>query len=369
MILGLGTGSTVDYALRKIGKMVNEGIKIKGIPTSFRTKKIANEKKCNLFIVAGDLFDRKTVSKADILKAAQILGHFNGNLVAVLPGNHDYISRGHTDNWSTFKDNSSDRMLLLEKESVYELEHYDLNVNLYPAPCDSKHSDTNRIDWILKTSINRDNKFHIGIAHGTLEGLAADVEGIYYPMTRTELSRCHLDLWMLGHIHTPFPIKAGDKNSIFYPGTPEPDGFDCRHEGKAWFIEIDEDKQIHADLQLVGKYQFTKCSEKINSLKDLEKFLENYTTKDYSNHLIKLSLKGRLSKENYEQIPDIIKNVENKALYLNVVNDINEEITLNIINSEFTQESFPHQLLTQLEKERDLEALQIAYDIIRRVKQ
>jgi len=48
MILGLGTGSTVDYALRKIGKMVNEGIKIKGIPTSFRTKKIAIEEKIPL---------------------------------------------------------------------------------------------------------------------------------------------------------------------------------------------------------------------------------------------------------------------------------------------------------------------------------
>jgi len=48
MILGLGTGSTVDYALRKIGKMVNKGIKIKGIPTSFRTKKIANEEKIPL---------------------------------------------------------------------------------------------------------------------------------------------------------------------------------------------------------------------------------------------------------------------------------------------------------------------------------
>ena len=48
MIIGLGTGSTVDYALRKIGKMVNEGIKIKGIPTSFRTKKIAIEEKIPL---------------------------------------------------------------------------------------------------------------------------------------------------------------------------------------------------------------------------------------------------------------------------------------------------------------------------------
>lgn len=44
MILGLGTGSTVKYALNKIGEMVNNGLKIKGIPTSIQTKKIAINK-------------------------------------------------------------------------------------------------------------------------------------------------------------------------------------------------------------------------------------------------------------------------------------------------------------------------------------
>ncbi len=41
MIVGLGTGSTVKYALKKIGTRVSEGLKIKGIPTSNETKKIA----------------------------------------------------------------------------------------------------------------------------------------------------------------------------------------------------------------------------------------------------------------------------------------------------------------------------------------
>ena len=43
MILGLGTGSTVEYALKKIGNMVKDGLDIKGIPTSSRTKKTAIE--------------------------------------------------------------------------------------------------------------------------------------------------------------------------------------------------------------------------------------------------------------------------------------------------------------------------------------
>lgn len=43
MVLGLGTGSTVEYTLKKLGEMVKDGLKIKGIPTSMHTRKIAKE--------------------------------------------------------------------------------------------------------------------------------------------------------------------------------------------------------------------------------------------------------------------------------------------------------------------------------------
>lgn len=43
MVLGLGTGSTVKYVLQKIGELVQQGLNIKGIPTSMHTRKIANE--------------------------------------------------------------------------------------------------------------------------------------------------------------------------------------------------------------------------------------------------------------------------------------------------------------------------------------
>ena len=46
MILGLGTGSTAEYAIRKLGKLVKNGLEIKGIPTSMHTKRVAKE--CNI---------------------------------------------------------------------------------------------------------------------------------------------------------------------------------------------------------------------------------------------------------------------------------------------------------------------------------
>ena len=42
-VVGLGSGSTADYAIRLLGERVRSGLKIVGIPTSFRTRDIATE--------------------------------------------------------------------------------------------------------------------------------------------------------------------------------------------------------------------------------------------------------------------------------------------------------------------------------------
>ena len=43
MVVGLGTGSTVEWAIRKLGQKVQEGLNIIGIPTSERSEKLAKE--------------------------------------------------------------------------------------------------------------------------------------------------------------------------------------------------------------------------------------------------------------------------------------------------------------------------------------
>jgi ribose 5-phosphate isomerase A len=48
MIIGLGTGSTDEFAIKKIGELVEGGLKIKGIPTSLKTKRLATELKIPL---------------------------------------------------------------------------------------------------------------------------------------------------------------------------------------------------------------------------------------------------------------------------------------------------------------------------------
>src|SRR5690625_3907808 len=43
MIVGLGSGSTVNLMLQKLGQRVGEGLDIKGIPSSKKTERLATE--------------------------------------------------------------------------------------------------------------------------------------------------------------------------------------------------------------------------------------------------------------------------------------------------------------------------------------
>ncbi|KHF39420.1 ribose 5-phosphate isomerase [Halalkalibacter okhensis] len=43
MTIGLGSGSTVYWTIKKLGELVNKGMKIKGVPSSIRTEGWANQ--------------------------------------------------------------------------------------------------------------------------------------------------------------------------------------------------------------------------------------------------------------------------------------------------------------------------------------
>lgn len=328
----------------------------------------ANEEKCNLFVVAGDLFEKVSVAKKDVIRAAQILGGFQGNLLTVLPGNHDYITGEQGDLWSTFEEHAGDNVKVLKFKQIESLQHYDLNVNLYAAPCNSKHSSENCIGWIENEPRDGD-LLHIGVAHGSLEGFSPDFDRRYFPMTPSQLHACGLDLWLMGHTHIQYPKVPGPRDRIFYPATPEPDGFDCGHEGKAWILEMDEEKNIKAESIATGSFFFMDEELFLNQDSELEQLLSNLLPPDHSNILLNLKLKGRLSEEEYGKLGEI-REILSDLFYLKLeYGEVAQAITPDYIDKEYTKGSFPHTLLTALaEDEDDREALQIAYELMKELK-
>lgn len=65
MILGLGSGSTAEFAIRAIGKRVQSGLRIAGIPTSERTAALARELGIPLTTLAEQPHPDLTIDGAD----------------------------------------------------------------------------------------------------------------------------------------------------------------------------------------------------------------------------------------------------------------------------------------------------------------
>jgi len=332
---------------------------------------LANRENCTLFVMAGDLFDRTTLNVKDISRAARSLNKFEGELVIVLPGNHDYYTHD-SKLWNEFSKHAGDRILILKNPDIYDLNKYHLKIKIYAAPCSAKHSSENMIKWVNSHKSSEDDLIKIGLAHGSLEGVSPDFDKTYYPMTRKELESSGLDLWLLGHTHLPWPENPDKNSRILIPGTPEPDGFDCNHKGSAFIIDLESSSDMEVQKVSTGKYRFSINQVLLNDDNDITSMKRKYTDDEFSNVVLRLILKGRLRKEELDRIEKAIDLINDNVLLLQTVKDeLHESITSDLINSKFTENSFPHQLLSSLLEEKEeisFKSLQKAYDLIREVR-
>jgi len=69
MIVGLGTGSTAEVAVKKIGELVRNGLSIRGIPTSDSTKILAESEGIPLIDFSETMFIDLTIDGADEIDA------------------------------------------------------------------------------------------------------------------------------------------------------------------------------------------------------------------------------------------------------------------------------------------------------------
>ncbi len=333
---------------------------------------LANSRACALFVVAGDLFDTPRVAKGLVREAAAALSRFEG-VVAVLPGNHDYAQE-EDPLWPEFAAALGERHHLLRRETPCDLREHGLDLVLFPGVCGSRHSKTNAVGWVpaalaaldLPEGVRR-----IGVAHGSLEGLSPDFHGDYFPMTRAELEASGMDLWLLGHTHVRYPDRDRiDGEGILFPATPEPDGFDCRHGGHAWILDLGSRGSLPGESVATGRFRFRTLARSLAGEADLAALRAEFTAFDPDGDLVKLSLSGRLPGTLFEAREAWLGELERRVLHLETdASDLHREIGPADIDAAFTGGSFPHRLLHGLAGPGgDPDALQLAWDLIREAR-
>ena len=334
----------------------------------------ANKENCALFAITGDLFENTySVSKRDIKALLDTLSKFRGTVI-VLPGNHDYYDKD-VKVWQYFKDvmTSYDNVMLLSEYRPYEITANGEDVVLYPALCTSLHSapGQNNLGWIKDLEIVNDGAYHIGIAHGAIEGETIDNEGHYFLMNRSELEDIPVDAWLIGHTHVPFPRNLTDtftvSDKIFNAGTHVQTDVSCNTEGQCFVIEISENKTVRAKKVISGNLRFYRKNISVTA-GNMENIIIRELADISDDSVVDVVLTGAVSAEEYEDRASIIENVLSRFVE-GTYNDyaLSKLISKELIESEFPETSFSAGLLTSLLDEP--KEAQLAYELLKSLKE
>ena len=336
--------------------------------------KTANHENCALFAITGDLFENTySVSKRDIKALLDALSCFQGTVV-VLPGNHDYYDKD-VKVWQYFKDvmASYDNIMLLTDYRPYEIDVNGEDVILYPALCTSLHSapGQNNLGWTKETTIDNDSAYHIGIAHGAVEGETIDNEGQYFLMKRSELESIPMDAWLIGHTHVPFPRNLSENYTaserVFNAGTHVQTDVSCNTEGLCFIVDIADNKSIRAKKVVSGNLRFYRKHIEV-SAGEMENTIANELKDISDNSVVDIILKGAVTIEEYEARHKIIE--ASLARFIEgTYNDysLNKLISKALIESEFPETFFSAGLLNSLLEEP--KEAQLAYELLKSLKE
>ncbi len=334
----------------------------------------ANREQCALFAITGDLFENTySITKKEIQALLDILSTFRG-VVAVLPGNHDYFDK-EAKVWQYFKDVMAayDNILLLS-----EYRPYPVNVNgevavLYPALCTTLHSEPgeNHLGWIKETAIPQDGAYHIGMAHGAVEGETIDREGLYFLMKRSELESIPVDVWLIGHTHVPFPRCLTETmapcEKILNAGTHVQTDVSCKTEGQCFVVALEHGAAPQAKKVVSGTLRFHRKTVTVGA-GEMASTLCRELAELADNSVVDVVLNGAVSAEEYEARRRITEEALSRFLE-GSYNDsaLSKRISQELIVSEFPETSFSAGLLTALLEEP--KEAQLAYELLQSLKE
>jgi len=241
-------------------------IRLKRYETAQKIVEIAQQKKVDFVLIAGDLFEHHDVDEVVVKKTVDILNQFAPIPIFILPGNHDpYIPGGIWDRNSWQRVGT--HIHLLDKEEEINL---GTGVVLFPCPIKQKRSSLDSTVWMPMRETD-ENKIRIGIAHGSLDILP---DSINFPISKKCADEKGLDYLALGDWHSFF-----QNNRSVYSGTFEPTSFSETDSGNVVVVDIPApNASPKIEKCKCRSLTWTEFSLDIQDITDLEKLEKTLKT-------------------------------------------------------------------------------------------
>ncbi len=245
----------------------------------------AREKKADIFIISGDLFDGEYVTRDTRELLVREFAKCGDMKIFISPGNHDPLGVGSPYETAEFPSNV--HVFGGERECV-RLDN--LGVDVYGFGYTSKQYLSSPVKgWNM-----RDNsRINILVCHGDMCGAGDSATG---PITKKDIADSGFDYIALGHIHKPTGLQCENGVYYSYPGCIEGRGFDEIGYKGAMFGTVEKGS---VDMQLKrfskSRYEWTEVdisgvTEKMEALDIIRQAIRQYT----DDTALRLTIKGEL---------------------------------------------------------------------------
>jgi exonuclease SbcD len=228
---------------------------------------LAIERKIDLFIIAGDLFDSNAPEQSliDFVVANIVKLHDHNIYVAVALGTHDYLADTSILKKLPVEDLPRVKIFVDRAENSWKIP--ELSTIVF---CNA--SVSNKTSESPLKGISRNDEFinNIAIAHGSVQipGKSSLTDS---PITPEDIENTHMDYIALGHWHNQQDVSHG--STAWYCGAPEMIDLDQTGSGKVLIITIDDEKHIAMESVVVGKRTFDELKITIDGLANEEELI------------------------------------------------------------------------------------------------
>ncbi len=228
----------------------------------------------DILLIAGDLFDGKSVSKSTLLFLRESFLEIPDTKVYIVAGNHDYMGTDSVYRQFDFGENV--HIFGTEMECTEEAEY-----DIYGISFKTANDERKMLEGF---SVKNPNKINICLMHGNLGG------SDYNPLKISDIEKSGLDYLALGHIHKASEVKRTGTTHFAYCGCPEGRGNDETGEKGVYEIELAKGNVISShfiptchrmyideDIDITGATGYEEIVAKINEKYCGEKNIYRFT--------------------------------------------------------------------------------------------
>ena len=271
----------------------------------------ARDRRADFVLICGDLFDSRRPSRSVLDRTRLIFAAYPSVSVYVIPGTHDFLSEKSVFALSQ-PDWAPPNVTILTENSSSPFPLADKNAQLYFRANRSNKSHQSPIAQMQRI---KEDGFHIGLAHGSLQtgSLAFEYES---PIGIKTIEASGLDYLALGHWHRPRADKFG-RTTLAYSGIPQPISYSDPEDGSIYVVTIEDTGQVEIDRIVTSTIALKRISATIYHPQEAANLLEELAD---PNSVVKLAF---LFSDNWIEASEVEEVIEKaKARFLLVQSDM-----------------------------------------------